>query len=476
MLAALGEEALLRDPELVKVIGSMPMSTLAAFPGFGFNHERAGFAHRTASRKVLIRCLRDAWLIQVPSSRLASSSNRGPRCSGVLGHEGAGSVAAIGPGVTGVRAGGGSSPAGPADTVDAPVGLVAQTPTPFSPVVDGDILPTDPWTGFAAGAGQMLPLMVGHNSDEWRLFLVLDGTGRCGHGRDRPVGRWRIGAHIPIPRLACERHTRSCSTPRWQSPTHANGARSSASRSDPSAKQLPGSTTPTGTQLVAHMSVLKPRRSRPQLRPGSPRADYRWVMDRRLIGALLIVAVITASITVSKSAGLRIAGSATRVVFQDDPQIGECLFLPAGSAGVGSSVNSGTTGASTGIASNGPTISFGQCDGRPIAGEVVALRRVIGADWLRQMQVQGDGDDCRAAGLEYSGLAPHDGRFVLPAQRPDDPVSWQLSIHMESGWLLPSPALQAAGRTPGSMRDCLAVRDSVHGTGCDAYMGGQTAR
>ena len=38
VLAALGEEALLRDPELVKVIGSMPMSTLAAFPGFGFNH------------------------------------------------------------------------------------------------------------------------------------------------------------------------------------------------------------------------------------------------------------------------------------------------------------------------------------------------------------------------------------------------------------------------------------------------------
>ncbi len=44
---------------------------------------------------------------------------------------------------------------------------------PFSPVVDGDILPTDPWTGLAAGAGRDVPLLVGHTRDEWRLFLVL---------------------------------------------------------------------------------------------------------------------------------------------------------------------------------------------------------------------------------------------------------------------------------------------------------------
>ena len=46
---------------------------------------------------------------------------------------------------------------------------------PFSPIVDGEILPTDPWTGLAAGAGNDVPLMVGHNRDEWRLFLVLGG-------------------------------------------------------------------------------------------------------------------------------------------------------------------------------------------------------------------------------------------------------------------------------------------------------------
>jgi para-nitrobenzyl esterase len=51
-------------------------------------------------------------------------------------------------------------------------GLVAHTPTPFSPVVDGEVLPTSPWVGLAAGAGRDVPLVVGHNRDEWRLFLV----------------------------------------------------------------------------------------------------------------------------------------------------------------------------------------------------------------------------------------------------------------------------------------------------------------
>jgi para-nitrobenzyl esterase len=54
-------------------------------------------------------------------------------------------------------------------------GLVAHTPTPYSPVVDGEVLPTDPWTGLAAGAARDVPLVVGHNRDEWRLFLALGG-------------------------------------------------------------------------------------------------------------------------------------------------------------------------------------------------------------------------------------------------------------------------------------------------------------
>jgi para-nitrobenzyl esterase len=54
-------------------------------------------------------------------------------------------------------------------------GAVAGTVTPFSPVVDGEILPEDPWTALAAGAAREVRLMAGHTRDEWRLFLVNRG-------------------------------------------------------------------------------------------------------------------------------------------------------------------------------------------------------------------------------------------------------------------------------------------------------------
>jgi para-nitrobenzyl esterase len=51
-------------------------------------------------------------------------------------------------------------------------GPVAGTVTPFSPVVDGEVLPEDPWTALAAGAARGVRLLAGHTRDEWRLFLV----------------------------------------------------------------------------------------------------------------------------------------------------------------------------------------------------------------------------------------------------------------------------------------------------------------
>jgi para-nitrobenzyl esterase len=54
-------------------------------------------------------------------------------------------------------------------------GPVAFTPTPFSPVVDGDVLPAAPWTALAAGAARDVELIAGHNRDEFRLFLALTG-------------------------------------------------------------------------------------------------------------------------------------------------------------------------------------------------------------------------------------------------------------------------------------------------------------
>ncbi|MFI1356188.1 carboxylesterase/lipase family protein [Streptomyces sp. NPDC020898] len=54
-------------------------------------------------------------------------------------------------------------------------GAVALTPTPFSPVVDGDVLPTAPWEALAGGAGREVELIVGHTRDEYRLFLMVGG-------------------------------------------------------------------------------------------------------------------------------------------------------------------------------------------------------------------------------------------------------------------------------------------------------------
>ena len=49
-------------------------------------------------------------------------------------------------------------------------GPMALTPTPFSPVVDGDILPEAPWQALAGGAAHDVDLLVGHTRDEYRLL------------------------------------------------------------------------------------------------------------------------------------------------------------------------------------------------------------------------------------------------------------------------------------------------------------------
>src|SRR2546423_7546753 len=41
-------------------------------------------------------------------------------------------------------------------------GAVALTPTPYSPVVDGEILPTTPWEALAGGAARDIELIAGH--------------------------------------------------------------------------------------------------------------------------------------------------------------------------------------------------------------------------------------------------------------------------------------------------------------------------
>jgi para-nitrobenzyl esterase len=55
------------------------------------------------------------------------------------------------------------------------LGPVAFTRTPYSPVVDGEVLPRSPWRALLSGAARNVELLTGHNRDEYRLFTVLDG-------------------------------------------------------------------------------------------------------------------------------------------------------------------------------------------------------------------------------------------------------------------------------------------------------------
>jgi para-nitrobenzyl esterase len=52
-------------------------------------------------------------------------------------------------------------------------GPVGRTGVPFSPVVDGEVLPAAPWQAIASGAAHGIDLIAGHNRDEYRLFTAL---------------------------------------------------------------------------------------------------------------------------------------------------------------------------------------------------------------------------------------------------------------------------------------------------------------
>ncbi|GAA3233656.1 carboxylesterase family protein [Pseudonocardia petroleophila] len=51
-------------------------------------------------------------------------------------------------------------------------GAVAWSSTPFSPVVDGEVLPQAPWPALAAGAARDVDLLVAHTRDEYRLLAA----------------------------------------------------------------------------------------------------------------------------------------------------------------------------------------------------------------------------------------------------------------------------------------------------------------
>ena len=54
-------------------------------------------------------------------------------------------------------------------------GAVRLSDTPFSPVVDGEVLPRAPWRALLSGVARDVELLTGHNRDEYRLFIAMSG-------------------------------------------------------------------------------------------------------------------------------------------------------------------------------------------------------------------------------------------------------------------------------------------------------------
>jgi para-nitrobenzyl esterase len=65
-------------------------------------------------------------------------------------------------------------------------GAVRITDTPFSPVVDGEVLTRTPWRALVSGAARDVELLTGHNRDEYRLFIAVQG--RLGQITDEEAG------------------------------------------------------------------------------------------------------------------------------------------------------------------------------------------------------------------------------------------------------------------------------------------------
>jgi para-nitrobenzyl esterase len=67
---------------------------------------------------------------------------------------------------------------------------------PWHPVVDGDVLPARPIERIAAGGGADIDLLVGTNTDEWRLFLVPNGA--IDHVTDRVLAGAIVAYGLPV--------------------------------------------------------------------------------------------------------------------------------------------------------------------------------------------------------------------------------------------------------------------------------------
>lgn len=69
----------------------------------------------------------------------------------------------------------------------------AEGQLPWQPVVDGRLIPVPPLEALRRGAAKDIPVLVGTNRDEWKLFTLAD---RSAHRLDEAGLRWRLGHEL----------------------------------------------------------------------------------------------------------------------------------------------------------------------------------------------------------------------------------------------------------------------------------------
>jgi len=170
-------------------------------------------------------------------------------------------------------------------------GAVRITDTPFSPVIDGEVLPRAPWRALVSGAARDVALLTGHNKDEYRLFIAAQGRlGQIteeeadtvlGYFAPGPTARPATGRPTPAgTRAACSRSCsptgcsacRPCTSPRPTPCPAAPRTSTNSKRKPPPGRSAPAtrSTSRSSSAPTARASApCSPAPSRP---PSSPRS------------------------------------------------------------------------------------------------------------------------------------------------------------------------------------------------------------
>ncbi len=179
-------------------------------------------------------------------------------------------------------------------------------------------------------------------------------------------------------------------------------------------------------------------------------------MDRRLIGALLVVIVLCGAMTVPVLGGLRTPGSATAAAPQPAPQLGDCLrerpaALNAAPIGLRSTTPAEPESArAPALGPLGPTVV--SCGSGSVAGEVILTITADGEPADLEGAVDDSGINCRLSALAYAGLrsAGSSAEATLPVDMPDGgaegPVTWKMTVNVRTTWVYPSTLQRADGQ------------------------------